>query len=80
MTYLRRYAFMDCPIINEISIIWNNEKSMEEMGVFEERSKWKIPIYFYRTEYNSMYWRYNIPKETKSQVFFSIDDDIVVGC
>jgi len=34
---------------------------MEEMGIFEDREKWKIPIYFYRTPYNSMYWRYNIP-------------------
>lgn len=27
-----------------------------------------------------MNWRYKIPKESKSQVFFSIDDDITVDC
>jgi len=35
---------------------------MEDMGIFQDRDKWKIPIYFYRTPYNAMYWRYNLPK------------------
>lgn len=53
---------------------------MEELGVFKDKDSWKRPVYFYRTPNNSMNWRYKIPKESKSEVFFSIDDDITIDC
>lgn len=80
MKYLDKYATMDCPIVTELNIVWNNEQSMEELGIFVNQAQWKRPVYFYRTPSNSMNWRYKIPKESKSQVFFSIDDDITVDC
>ena len=80
MKYLERYATMDCPIVTEINIVWNNEQTMEEMGVYANKDQWKRNIYFYRTPSNSMSWRFKIAPETKSQVFFSIDDDITVDC
>lgn len=60
MTYLQRYAEMKCPIVTEINIVWNNEQSMEEMGIFARKQYWKRPVYFYRTPFNSMDWRYKI--------------------
>ena len=71
---------MDCPVITEINIVWNNEQSMEEMGVYKTKDQWKRKINFYQTPNNSMNWRFKIAKETTSKVFFSIDDDITVGC
>ena len=71
---------MDCPIVTEINIVWNNEQSMEQIGIYENKSQWKRAINFYRTPSNSMNWRFKIAEETKSQVFFSIDDDITVDC
>ena len=53
---------------------------MEEMGIFQNKDKWVRPIHFFKTPNNSMNWRFKIAKETTSQVFFSIDDDITVGC
>jgi len=50
------------------------------MGVYKTASSWKRQINFYQTPNNSMNWRYKIPKESKAQVYFSIDDDIWVGC
>lgn len=51
---------MKCPIVTEINIVWNNEQSMEEMGIFARKQYWKRPVYFYRTPFNSMDWRYKI--------------------
>jgi len=80
MKYLNRYATMECPIVSEISIVWNNEQSMQELGVFVNQDQWKRPVYFYQTPNNSMNWRFKVPKESQAQVFFSIDDDITVDC
>jgi hypothetical protein len=71
---------MDCPIVTEINIVWNNEQSMEELGIYANKEQWKRPVYFYRTPNNSMNWRFKIAPEATSKVFFSIDDDITVGC
>jgi len=71
---------MDCPVISEINIVWNNEKSMEELGVLKKQDEWTKPINFYKSPYNSMVWRFKIPKESKASVYFSIDDDIDVSC
>jgi hypothetical protein len=53
---------MDCPIITEMNIVWNNEQSPEQMGVYKTAASWKRPVHFYRTPNNSMNWRYKIPK------------------
>ena len=50
------------------------------MGVFQNFQNWKRPINFYITPYNSLNWRYTIPKESKALVYFSIDDDIIISC
>lgn len=80
MKYLDRYATMECSVVTEINVVWNNEESMESMDVFKNNEKWVRPVYFYKTSSNSMNWRFKIAQEVKSQVFFSIDDDITVGC
>lgn len=50
------------------------------MGVFLNSQNWKRPINFYHTPHNSLDWRYVIPPESKTQVYFSIDDDIIISC
>jgi hypothetical protein len=50
------------------------------MGVLKNSENWKRPINFYQTPYNSLDWRYTIPPESKAQVYFSIDDDIIISC
>ncbi|MCB0370831.1 MAG: hypothetical protein KDD45_15770 [Bdellovibrionales bacterium] len=62
MKYLNRYATIDCPEVTEINIVWNNEQSMEEMGVFQHKDTWKRPIRFYQTPSNSMNWRFKLAK------------------
>lgn len=37
-------------------------------------------MYFYKTPMNSMDFRYMLPVESKAEVFFSMDDDIVIDC
>ena len=66
--------------MTEINIVWNNEESMQAMGVLKDKDQWKRKVNFYQTSSNSMNWRFKIAKETTSQVFFSIDDDITIGC
>lgn len=61
-------------------MVWNNEQTPQQMGVLAEQSKWVRPVYFFQTPNNSMNWRYKIPKESQAQVYFSIDDDIIVDC
>lgn len=53
---------MDCPIVTEMNIVWNNPKTPEEMGVYRNSATWKRPINFFLTPSNSMNWRYKIPK------------------
>jgi hypothetical protein len=48
--------------------------------IWQRRDKWKIPVYFYRTTFNSMDHRYRLPKESTAQLLYSLDDDIVVDC
>lgn len=62
MKYLDRYATMDCPIVTEMNIVWNNEQSMDEMGIYANKDKWKRSVNFYRTPNNSMNWRFKIAK------------------
>jgi hypothetical protein len=78
--HLARYATMDCPIITEVNIVWNNEKTPEQMEVFKNSQDWKRPVYFHLTPYNSLNWRYKIPKESKERVYFYVDDDNIVEC
>lgn len=70
---------MECSEITEISVVWNNDVEPESVG-FAQDAKWKRPVYFVKTPYNSMDFRYTLPKESKAQVFFSIDDDVIVTC
>lgn len=77
--HLEMYATMDCPEMTEISIVWNNDVAPELVG-FAPSPSWKRPVYFRKTPYNSMDFRYFLPKESKAKVFFSIDDDIIITC
>ena len=65
--------------MSEISVVWNNVISPEEAG-FVQSPKWKRPVYFVQTPYNSMDFRYLVPKHSQAKVFFSIDDDIRTDC
>jgi hypothetical protein len=71
---------MDCPIMTEINVVWNNEKTPKEMGVLKDKANWKRPVNFYLTPYNSLRWRYKIPKESKARVYFSLDDESITSC
>jgi hypothetical protein len=78
--YISLYAFMDCPIVTEINIVWNNERTPENMGILANSSNWKRPVHFYQTPHNSLDWRWKRNKDSKARVFFSIDDDIIISC
>ena len=80
MKYLDYYSRLKCEPITEINIVWNNKQSPEEMGVLKDKDKWVRPVHFLRTESNSMVHRYRIPKESKADIFLSIDDDIGMKC
>ena len=71
---------MECPLITEMSIVWNNQITPEEAGITLNDLKWKRPVYFIKTPYNSMDFRYLLPQESTAQVFFSMDDDVQVSC
>lgn len=80
--YLKLYTETPCyaDLIEEINIVWNNEKSPESAGVFEREKFWRIPVNFYRTAFNSMDHRYRLPKHSAARVLYSLDDDIIVDC
>lgn len=45
--------------MTEIAVAWNNEVTPEEVGFTElQRKTWKRPVYFIKTPYNSMDFRY----------------------
>ena len=46
----------------------------------DRKKYWKIPVYFFRTTFNSMDHRYRLPKESTAQLLYSLDDDIIVDC
>ena len=77
--HIDRYATMECPEMEEIVIVWNNDEDPKEAG-FKQLKEWKRPVYFYKTDHNSMDFRFSLPPESKAKVFFSIDDDISVEC
>lgn len=39
-----------------------------------------MPVYFYLTKNNSLNHRFRAPKEASAEVFYSLDDDIMVDC
>jgi hypothetical protein len=80
MMYLERYAEMECPEVMEINVVWNNEASPQQMGVYERVKNWKRPVYFYHTGSNSMNYRYKLHPEASATVYFSVDDDIIISC
>lgn len=51
---------MECEEMAEISIVWNNDITPEEANIINPN--WKIPVYFASTPYNSMDFRYILPK------------------
>ena len=77
--YINRYATMDCPEIEEIVIVWNNEENPKDLG-FKQLEEWKRPVLFHKTPKNSMDLRYSLPSESRAKVFFSADDDIITTC
>ena len=77
--HINRYAKMDCPPLEEIVIVWNNEDDPAHSG-FKQRKEWKRPVHFHKTPHNSMDLRYSLPPESVAKVFFSIDDDVIIEC
>ena len=75
--HIDRYATMECPEMEEIVIVWNNDKDPKEAG-FKQLKEWKRPVYFHKTPRNSMDFRFSLPPESKAKVFFSIDDDVIL--
>lgn len=71
---------MDCPIATDLNIVWNNEIEPEKAPIKLNRSAWKRPVNFLKTPNNSMDWRYKIPTESSAEVFFIVDDDVIVDC
>lgn len=52
---------MDCPLLTEISVAWNNDVTPESVG-FVQDPQWKIPVYFIKTPFNAMDFRYLLPQ------------------
>jgi hypothetical protein len=52
----------------------------ESIGIFDRQDFWIVPIYFYRADFNSMNNRYRLAKDTVSDIFFSVDDDVLMSC
>jgi hypothetical protein len=50
------------------------------MGILKDKANWKRPVNFYLTPYNSLHWRYRIPKESSARVFFVLDDEVIYSC
>ena len=70
---------MECPLLQEIVIVWNNEEDPKDAG-FKQLQEWKTPVYFHKTPYNSMDFRYSLPPESKAKIFFNADDDLIYSC
>ena len=70
---------MECPLLEEIVIVWNNEEDPQAAG-FQQSPEWKTPVYFHKTPHNSMDFRYQLPPESKAKIFFSADDDLIYNC
>ena len=70
---------MECPLLEEIVIVWNNEESPQDAG-FRQLKKWKHPVLFHQTPHNSMDFRYSLPPESKAKLFFNADDDLIFTC
>ena len=70
---------MDCPLTEEIVIVWNNQQSPQDAG-FQQLAEWKRPVHLHRTPHNSMDLRYSLPPESRARVFFSADDGIIITC
>lgn len=80
--YFKLYTQTECyrDFISEINIVWNNEDNPEDTPIFKTKPLWKIPVYFFRTTFNSMDHRYHLPAQSTAQLLYSLDDDIIVDC
>ena len=47
--------------MSEFSIVWNNDITPEEAGIAKSED-WKRPVYFRKTPFNSMDFRYLVPE------------------
>jgi hypothetical protein len=59
--YLENYANSECPLYDNIYLIWNNHEKPEQLGVMKKKNTWKKNVHFLQTIYNSMDLRYIIP-------------------
>ena len=50
------------------------------MGIYDNELMWRLPVYFYKTNNNSMNHRYLLPKEASADYYYSLDDDIEIDC